>query len=131
MTTLRKAAEEYLAMRRGFGFKLKELGVLLLDFVSFMEKRHASRISIDLALRWAKLPANAPPSRWATRLSAVRLFALHRSATAPAVCGLAMDVPLNEAYPPLRTADRTLSPGALRFGFTRGPAKGLGPRLEK
>ena len=83
MTTLRKAAEEYLAMRRGFGFKLYEPGILLLDFISFMEKRHASRITIDLAVRWAKLRANASPPRWATRLRTVRLFALYRSATEP------------------------------------------------
>jgi len=83
MTTLRKAAEEYLAMRRGFGFKLYGPGILLLDFISFMEKRHASRITIDLAVRWAKLPASASPSWWAARLRAVRLFALYMSATEP------------------------------------------------
>jgi integrase len=83
MTRLRKAAEEYLAMRRGLGFKLEKTGVLLLDFMSFMEEQHARRITNELAVRWAKLPADALPTWWATRLSAVRLFARHWSATDP------------------------------------------------
>lgn len=83
MTTLRKAAEEYLAMRRALGFKLDTIGALLLDFVSFMEKQGASRITNELAVRWAKLPRAAQPRWWATRLRAVRRFALHWSATDP------------------------------------------------
>lgn len=41
MNTLREAVEEYLAMRRGLGFKLEDTGKGLLDFVAFMEKCHA------------------------------------------------------------------------------------------
>jgi hypothetical protein len=36
MTTLRTSVQGYLAMRRGLEFKLREAGVGLLNFVSFI-----------------------------------------------------------------------------------------------
>lgn len=83
MNTLRQAAQEYLNMRRGLGFKLRETGKGLLDFVTFMEQKRASYITQSLALAWAQLPANVQPAHWARRLSFIRGFALHRSATDP------------------------------------------------
>jgi hypothetical protein len=53
MTALRTALQDYLAMRRGLGFKLRDAGTSLLDFVSFMERRRASYITTHLALKWA------------------------------------------------------------------------------
>ena len=50
MNTLRQSIEEYLAMRRSLGFKLKEAGKALPDFVAFMERRRASYITQALAL---------------------------------------------------------------------------------
>ncbi len=38
MNTLREAVREYLEMRRALGFKLRETGKGLDDFVSFMER---------------------------------------------------------------------------------------------
>lgn len=83
MNTLRQAIGEYLAMRRGLGFKLQEVGAPLLDFAAFMERRRASYITQALALAWAKRPKNVQPSRWAARLSYVRQFARYRSASDP------------------------------------------------
>jgi integrase/recombinase XerD len=83
MNTLRQAVDEYLSLRRGLGFKLHEAGKGLLDFVSFMEQRRASIITSALALAWAQLPVNAQPAHWAQRLSFIRGFARHRSATDP------------------------------------------------
>lgn len=83
MKSLRQAIEEYLSMRRDLGFKLKEAGKGLRDFVTFMEQRHASYITQALALAWAQQPSNAQPAHWARRLSFVRGFARHRSATDP------------------------------------------------
>lgn len=83
MNTLRQAAQEYLNMRRGLGFKLREAGKGLLDFVTFMEQKRASYITQSLALAWSQLPANVQPAHWARRLSFIREFALHRSATDP------------------------------------------------
>jgi len=81
MNTLRQAVLEYLNMRRGLGFKLREAGKGLLDFVAFMEQKRASYITQSLALAWAQLPVNVQAAHWARRLSFVRGFALHRSAT--------------------------------------------------
>lgn len=83
MNTLREAVQEYLAMRRALGFKLHEAGRGLLDFVTFMEQHHAAYITQVLALTWAQLPVAVQPAEWARRLSYVRGFARHRSATDP------------------------------------------------
>ena len=48
MNTLRASVQDYLAMRRGLGFKLHDAGVGLLKFVSFMEYKHASHITRNL-----------------------------------------------------------------------------------
>ena len=82
MNTLREAVKEYLRLRRSLGFKLREDGARLADFVTFMRQRKASHITHKLALAWAKEP-NALPSQWARRLGFVRMFARHRSATDP------------------------------------------------
>ena len=83
MNTLRDAVREYLEMRRGLGFKLREAGNGLLDFVTFLEQRKASFITQKLALEWAQQPPNARPAYWAARLTTVRGFARYRSATDP------------------------------------------------
>jgi integrase/recombinase XerD len=83
MNTLRQAVQEYLAMRRSLGFKLHDAGRGLLDFVTYMELHRASYITHSLALDWAKQPTGVQPDEWARRLSFVRMFARHRSATDP------------------------------------------------
>lgn len=83
MNTLRQAVQEYLRMRRDLGFKLHDAGKGLLDFAAFMQRRRASYITQALALAWAQQPASAQPAYWARRLSFVRGFARHRSATDP------------------------------------------------
>jgi integrase len=83
MTTLREAVREYLNLRRSLGFKLHETGRLLLAFVNFMEERRSSYITPRLALAWAQQPSTVQPAEWAHRLSVVRTFARHRSATDP------------------------------------------------
>lgn len=83
MNTLQEAVQDYLALRRSLGFKLRDAGKGLLDFVAFMEQQRASYITHRLALAWAQQTSTAPPSIWARRLSWVRCFARHRSATDP------------------------------------------------
>ena len=81
MNTLRQAVDEYLSLRRSLGFKLRDAGKALLDFATFMEQHRALYITEALALVWAQQPFEANPAHWATRLSYVRGFARHRSAT--------------------------------------------------
>lgn len=83
MNTLRQAVQEYLSLRRALGFKLREAGKALLDFVTFMERRRADYVTHELALAWAQQPSNVQPAHWAQRLSFVRGFARHHSATDP------------------------------------------------
>lgn len=81
MNTLRQAVHEYLSLRRALGFKLRRAGKELLDFVTFMEQQRASYVTQALALAWAQQPTDVQPAHWAQRLSVVRGFARHRSAT--------------------------------------------------
>jgi len=83
VSTLSTAVQDYLSLRRRLGFKLREEGTLLPDFVAFLERQGASHITTELALQWALQPADTLPSHWATRLRMVRLFATHWSATDP------------------------------------------------
>ena len=83
MTTLREAVRDYLNLRRSLGFKLREAGKELIDFVRFLEQHNADYITQALALAWAQQPSNAQPAYWAHRLSSVRGFARYRSATDP------------------------------------------------
>ena len=83
MTSLRKAVQEYLALRRSLGFKLCNHERGLTDFVSFLEREHARYITTALALKWATQRAHQQPAEWAKRLSFVRGFARHFSAIDP------------------------------------------------
>lgn len=83
MSPLLKAVEDYLSLRRRLGYRLKDPGTHLHDFVSFLARHRASHVTTDLALRWAMQPTHAQPAHWAGRLRSVRLFALHHSASDP------------------------------------------------
>jgi integrase len=84
MSTLRQAAEDYLAIRRSLGFKLVAEGYLLHSFVGYAEQAGASRLTVDLALDWAGLPAGKDPVWCAKRLGVVRGFARHLQTLDPA-----------------------------------------------
>ena len=83
MNTLREAVHNYLAMRRSLGYKLKDPGKGLLDFVEFLEQHKAAYVTTSLALQWAQKPSSAQPAEWARRLGFVRVFARYRSAIDP------------------------------------------------
>lgn len=82
MNTLRESVQDYLEMRRSLGFKLRDAGLSLQNFVEFMEQDHASYITAQLALKWAQ-KSSLSPSAWAQRLGHVRGFARYRSAIDP------------------------------------------------
>jgi integrase len=83
MNHIRKAVRDYLTMRRGLGFKLVKHEPALLDFTSFLAQRRSDRITVKLALDWATRNKHQRPDEWAARLSIVRGFARHWSATDP------------------------------------------------
>jgi integrase len=83
MNALKEAVQDYLALRRGLGFKLKKHPRLLEEFALFLEQAGESRITTRLALQWATQPQQIQQAEWAARLSVVRGFARYCSATEP------------------------------------------------
>src|SRR2546429_7368784 len=80
---LRDSLEDYLALRRALGFRLKTAGRLLGQFVGYLEDRGAGTITTEDALAWAVLPPAASPAWQAIRLAAVRGFAAYLHGTDP------------------------------------------------
>lgn len=83
MSKLDQYLQEYLALRRALGFKLRLSGGLLHKFVQLAQQQGSTFITRDLALRWATQPSNCQPSQWADRLGMVRRFAQYCSGMDP------------------------------------------------
>ena len=83
MKSLKQALKDYLHIRRSLGFRLREPGSLLRNFVAFLQAEDAPYITRELALRWATQPAKVQPSTWVWRLGMVRCFAIWHSAIDP------------------------------------------------
>jgi site-specific recombinase XerD len=93
MSTIRQRAEEYLAMRRGLGFKLTTFGQRLLSFVTYLEHHDADVLTVDLAVAWAtSTPRSTSEVHWSRRLMVVRCFARHLAVLDPATQVPAMDI---------------------------------------
>ncbi|MGH9883837.1 MAG: tyrosine-type recombinase/integrase [Pyrinomonadaceae bacterium] len=128
MNSLRAALDEYLAMRHALGYKLKDASAALPTFVSFLEKRGKSYVTVRLALEWSMLPTEVSSNSWAARLGFARGFARYRSATDPRTevppCGL-LPWRNSRAKPHLYTDEqiRGLMDAALRLR----PKDGLRP----
>lgn len=84
MTTLGQALADYLRIRRRLGFEMPQDGRLLEGFVEFLERAGAERVTTELALAWARLPADAHPHYWRQRLGVARGFARHLATIDPA-----------------------------------------------
>jgi integrase len=83
MSGLRAELANYLAVRRALGFKLRRAGLLLADFVGYLEANGTDTITTKNAFAWASLPVNASSDWWGYRLSVVRAFARHLHAIDP------------------------------------------------
>jgi len=79
MKSLNQHLKDYLALRRGLGFKLRLADCLLRQFIRFAKDNRAARITTDLAVKWATQPATAQPATWADRYRTLRLFAKYLS----------------------------------------------------
>ena len=74
--SMEQKVEEYLAHRRSLGFQLKIEGRQLVQFAEYSDDiDHRGPLTIDLAVRWARIPKNVLPLTWARRLEVVRPFA--------------------------------------------------------
>ena len=80
MSGLAHALEDYLALRRALGFKLRQTSRALPQFVRFVESEGMTSITTELALRWAQEDPEASSVTHSDRLAMVRRFATWRSA---------------------------------------------------
>lgn len=83
MNALRKSLQDYLALRRSLGFKLKSAGICLAKFATFLEERGAAHITTPLALEWVQQSPSTQLATRAQRLGYVRGFARYRAASDP------------------------------------------------
>jgi integrase len=81
MTPLGQAIQDYLALRRSLGFKLREAGTCLAKFAAFLDARGAAHITTALALEWIQQRPTTQPDTWAQRLGYG--FARHHRANDP------------------------------------------------
>jgi integrase/recombinase XerD len=116
VTALRRAAGDYLAMRRFLGHKLERQGPMLMDFIGYLERAGAATVTVEAALGWAVLPAGAAPVWHKHRLVVAGGFAAYLKTLDPA-CPVAPKRLL--AAPAERVAPYLYSPGRDR---------GAGPR---
>ena len=58
MTPLRQAIDDYIALRRSLGFKLRRMSEGLQEFAVFLEQRAAPYVTTELAMEWAMLPTH-------------------------------------------------------------------------
>jgi integrase/recombinase XerD len=124
MTDLRAAAHDYLAVRRRLGFELKHPGQTLENFVEFMDRAGAERVTTELALMWAT-SVQAHPHRWRRRLGVVRGFARYLSTIDPAT-----EIPPEDLLPATlpRVAPYLYSPAEIQALMSA--ARALSPQLR-
>jgi integrase/recombinase XerD len=83
MTGLKQALSDYLRLRRGLGYYLERDQGQLEQFVEFLQRAGAERITTELAVQWARMPATQHPVIWRKRLSTVRGFARYLATVDP------------------------------------------------
>jgi hypothetical protein len=108
MSALDQAVNDYLALRRGLGFKLEMHGRVLPQFAEFLEQREATLISTALALEFATQPTSGSVVWWHQRLAIVAGFARYLQGSEPR-----HEVPSSEA-------DRNAAVQAAASGSRRG-----------
>jgi integrase/recombinase XerD len=125
MIPLRQALEDYLRIRRRVGFKLKADQRILENFVGFLERAGAERITTELALRWARLPVAAHPHRWRQRLGIVRVFARYVATLDPS-----SEVPSKDLLPARRPRVVPYIYSPAEISALMGAAGALAPPLR-
>jgi integrase len=71
--TMAAKVERYLTHRSDLGYQLSSEILLLRQFGAYADQaNHQGPLTVDLALRWARLPATQDPLYWARRLEIVR-----------------------------------------------------------
>jgi integrase len=101
MSSLHRALEDYLRVRRALGFQLERAGKLLPDFLRYLDERGLSHVTTTAALAWATQPRDAQPAWWSARLLVVRGFAKYLQTIEPRT-----EVPSPELLPQHRARSK-------------------------
>lgn len=64
MNDLRRHSEDYLSLRRAFGYKLVGEGRLLAGFVTFCEQTGVPRLSTEVAVAWTTAVPGSAACGW-------------------------------------------------------------------
>ena len=83
MKSLDQAVDDYLALRRSLGFKLREYGDCLHEFVSFLGKNRSAHLTNKLAVEYATQRQDEKSVSWSRRLIIIRGFARYRIGADP------------------------------------------------
>lgn len=67
--------QRYLEIRRNLGYDLRTSERVLKRFISFLEQKNETYITIDLFLQWKQIFGKASQYTWGRRLGIVRVFA--------------------------------------------------------
>lgn len=81
MTPLRRAVDDYLALRRKLGVTLEEAGRVLTAFAAYAEQDGAPSVTTALMLRWAAHFTHVTPATLNGRFQMIRRFAQWRQLT--------------------------------------------------
>lgn len=84
MKPLREAMQDYLKLRRAFGFKLRAHEDSLDEFMDFLDQREVTTITTSIALEWALSKPSTRPGFAADRLRRIRAFARYQLVNDPA-----------------------------------------------
>lgn len=84
MNPLRQAVDDYLTIRRAFGYKFERHGRLLPQFVDYLDEVGATTVTVEHAASWATQPSDAATRWYAERLTVVRGFATWLATIEPA-----------------------------------------------
>lgn len=83
MKRLHQAVDGYLSLRRSLGFKLRDYGECLHEFISFLKRNGSSHITSKLAVEYATRHRDEKPASWRWRLCIIRGFAGHHIVADP------------------------------------------------
>ena len=81
MTPLRRAVDDYLALRRQLGVTLHETGRVLTAFAAYAARERADHVTTALVLRWTSSLPTVTPATVNGRVQMIRRFAQWRQLT--------------------------------------------------
>ena len=83
MSVLASHVDDYLRLRRAFGYKLEREGPWLADLAAFTDTANAVTLTNEITIRWACQRVGAGPNGWAKRLGVARKFAAYLQTVIP------------------------------------------------